>query len=234
MRIETPAPKKDGPKRTASRKRKSVRWEEIVKVSGRLLTGGKDGLIAARFMVINTYLGLRPIEWQTASIEGTMLVVRCAKRTNGRGLADVRRLNLAGINRKEPSFCSMVQSLIDRLQIYRSQSRSWKNVWDRIARRIASACHALKIRRISLYTTRHACIATAKQSMSAVAVAVLAGHASDRTATVSYGKRRTGLAKSISVALPQAEAEKLVRRSGRSNLDERAEFRAAKDFSPKA
>ena len=121
--------------------------------------------------------------------EGTSLVVRNAKATNGRANGDERERDIAELGDK--TIAALV-NFLGHLHKALTAAGGWKTLLGRLASRLARVCKSLGIPRVSLYTLRHVGMATAKSWMEPVEVAAAAGHASVRTATSHYAKRRTG------------------------------------------
>ncbi|MFY0734509.1 hypothetical protein [Aurantimonas coralicida] len=214
-----PSPKtKCSVRRTSARKRKNVPFAEFERVVRVLESGNELDQLASLFLDCNIRIGLRPIEWQSVTLRGKVLVVRCAKFTNDRGIAEFRGLDLKPVivPPERGDFVRTVQRLLNRLVLAEKAAGGWPTLWSRIASRIARACRVLAIKRIALYTTRHIALATAKQIMVPVEVAALAGHASDRTAMTHYARHRTGFAAHINCAIPVPGLLALVRQPPRS------------------
>lgn len=223
-----PSPK---PKRsvrlTSARKRKNVPIDEFERLVAVLKSGNELDQLASLYLDCNIRIGLRPIEWQSVILKEKVLVVRCAKFTNDRGIAEFRGLDLepVTVTPERRNFVRTVQRLSRRLGTAAEAAGGWPKLWSRIASRIARACRVLAIRRIALYTTRHIALATAKQIMVSVEVAALAGHASDRTAMTHYARRRTGFAAHITCASPVPGLSALVRQPPRTVRQSNGKFR---------
>ena len=197
--------------RTSARKRQSVLLPELEAVIDFLENGMEIDRIAGLYLQCNVRIALRPVEWQSATLDGALLSVECAKFTNCRGIDSIRGLDLHAILVERPDFLDSVERLVLALHKALEDAGSWATVWSRLASRIARACRLLSISRMALYTPRHVGLATAKQTMSPVEVAALAGHASDRTAQWHYAHSRTGFSSSIAVAVPHPALLNLVR-----------------------
>lgn len=140
--------------------------------------------------------GLRPSEWQSAQLgenkEGErVLVVINAKSTNGRAHGTTRTIRLHEISEQDfkiveehlrnveshkfpqtfPDFYLGCRKLIYRIS---------KQIWPR------------RLKRPTLYTTRHKFGADAKSTYDGYEIAALMGHASTETAYQHYGRRHTG------------------------------------------
>lgn len=185
-----PTPTDGGPKRTSAKKRKSVSREEIFRLEAVLRNSGKpDDALIRDYLIFGAALFLRPVEYLYARVEGTTLIVRNAKATNGRSNGKERDRDIAEMG--ATAIASLVLFL-DRVRAAVASAGSWKTLLDRLASRLARVCKTLGIARVSLYTMRHVGMATAKSWMLPVEVAAAAGHGSVQTATRYYAKRRTG------------------------------------------
>lgn len=211
----SPEPKSINARRLASaRKRTSLsqaEWARLVaslpakptKTTARLLAG---------LLSFGAVLGLRPVEWRDAILRGNMPFVRCAKATNGRGIAETRPLVLDGFGRQEIAdlgrFISPFQEAV-RL------AGCWQTLHERLAKALCRACEKIGIEKIALYTLRHVALTTAKRTLTAREVAAVAGHASERTAQQCYAKKRTRWRLNRPFARPTREMVALVRLAGR-------------------
>jgi hypothetical protein len=205
-----PTPRTGGKPRTSARKVKSVPRAEFGRLLDHLLHGKHpDDPVAARFLSHNTLVFLRPCEFATAKVVGETLYVRNAKVTNGRSFGSERARDLAPLGEKG---IADLKYLFAEMSARADACGGFKKYWSRLASRIARACAALKIKRVSLYTTRHIGIATAKAWMSAEEVAASAGHRTTRTATSHYASRRTGWGTKMRAGRPRvADVEKVIR-----------------------
>jgi len=185
-----PTPRKHGPPRTSARKRRSVALQEFDKLIGALQSGGHpDDRLAASLLAHNVLLFLRPCEWQSAQVEAGYLVVQNAKATNGRSFGPVRRRCLSSYRKSQVKGLTRLLSTLNSRAI---AAGGYRLLWARLAARVARACAKLRIKRISLYTTRHIGMATAKGQMTAKQVAASAGHKKTVTAASHYAKKRSG------------------------------------------
>lgn len=207
-----PKPRK-GDRRTSARKRKSMRIDELVRLRGMLMAGDALDRVCGGYLWLNAHLGLRPIEWHGATLDGNELRIRCAKVTNGRGLAVTRTLDLTAVTATNPNFARHVGFLLQAFHRRAAEAGDAATLWQRLRSRIARACRRANIRRIAPYTTRHIALATAKQNLSTEEVAAIAGHKTTQTAVTRYARRSTGLALHLGQVRPDAE---LVRRVVRS------------------
>lgn len=185
-----PRAKGCGPKRTSSRKRKSLRIEEFTKLLEFFNHSiHADDKLILGFIALGAALFLRPVEYLQAKVTGTTLIVQNAKSTNGRANGTQRERDLSTM---PPSTIANLKTFLSELRNALISTGDWRKLRDRLAARLARVCKKLAIKRVSLYTVRHVGIATAKTWMAPVEVAASAGHGSVRTATTHYAKRRTG------------------------------------------
>ncbi len=185
-----PIPKTGGPKLTSARKRKSLKREEFLTLMQHLESSERaDDQLIRGLLAYGVALFLRPVEYLGARVDGDTLVVPNAKATNGRANGRARERSLDNMSPKAKA------SLVKFLQHFSevaAAAESWKKFHDRLSARLARICETLNIRRVSFYTLRHVGMATAKTWMTPREVAAAAGHASIRTATSHYAKRRSG------------------------------------------
>lgn len=194
--IKRPRPRLTGPRRTSARKRRSCRPNEIQAVRAVLLGDGQmpshsDNAVVAQLLFHGSLLGLRPCEWAHARVEGTLLIVRNAKCTNGRACGEIRTIELLGPY-ANPIARENLVTLITAMNDRAATGIEAKRAMGRLSARLDRACQKAGVARISLYTLRHIALASAKQVMTVAEVAAFAGHAADRTAGQHYAKRRSG------------------------------------------
>lgn len=186
-----PVPRtKSAPPRTSARKRLTISESEreglVFYLAGR-------PTVTCRLLVgligYGPILGLRPHEWVTARISGDILIVTCAKHTNGRGVASEREIDLTALSGEQRRG---LDRFLARLQIEAAKCAAWQIFHERLAKALTRACHQIGIQPISLYSLRHQAAATAKRFMAPIEVAALLGHASPRTAAQHYARRAGG------------------------------------------
>lgn len=209
-------------KRTASLKVKDARKEEVDAVMRYVHDRAKtqlgdertqDGVLMT-WLLIASRVGLRPIEWTTASVDKKRLwlTVNCAKATNGRGCAKVRRVYLGGLPESVrlgvAAFC---HTFPKALRLFKGD---WRKLRGALAERLARACKACGVRRLSLYSFRHIAIATWKAAgMDKAMIAALAGHAVTDTQT-TYAPRKSGWKLRATVTPEPALVDSIALRSG--------------------
>ena len=178
------------PPRASAKKRKSLLEAEQRALRNHLAKKKSEvAILLGGFMHFGPQLGLRPAEYAEASVGHRVLHVRCAKATNGRGIAARRTIDL----RDNPG--AEILALKGFLALFRrllGAAGSWSRLHARLSKALTRACETLMIPRVSLYTLRHQMLATAKRSMTPQEVAALAGHKTTKTATQHYARRRSG------------------------------------------
>jgi integrase len=219
-----PDARHSGPRRTAARKRKSLPYAEWTLLMQTVRNSpSPDGRLLLCFLIFGPALFLRPSEYLAARVEGNVLVVRNGKATNGRANGEERSRDL-----------DMPASVIDELATFLAllaeaaqTAGSPERLFDRLSARLARVCKRCGVRRVSLYTLRHVGIATAKAWMTPAEVAAAAGHASTRTASAHYAKRRHGWGDVRLAGLPTAASIQAVRQVGNPRFDQRLPPKAA-------
>jgi integrase len=185
-----------------------------------------DDRLLLCFLIFGPALFLRPSEYLAARVEGNVLVVRNGKATNGRANGEERSRDL-----------DMPASVIDELATFLAllaeaaqTAGSPERLFDRLSARLARVCKRCGVRRVSLYTLRHVGIATVKAWMTPAEVAAVAGHASTRTASAHYAKRRHGWGDVRLAGLPTAASIQAVRQVGNPRFDQRLPSKASRQL----
>ncbi len=138
-------------------------------------------------------VGLRPCEWQSASISrlpnaAFEIHIHNAKATNGRSNGPSRSLTMTCLNEEIGDVVEGFISLVSQLQ--------WNDLYTGCRKLLHKATRTLwpyRKKYPTLYSLRHQFAADAKSAgMTKVQVAALMGHASIDTATAHYGKKRVG------------------------------------------
>jgi integrase len=145
----------------------------------------------------NMIVGLRPIEWKNAYLEfikgERFLVVVNAKNTNNRSHGKLRHLNLTRIDDTDWIFVKMQ---IEMASLHNKDAASWSSYYNAIRCNIHDICRATFPNRRkfpTLYSTRHQFAANAKSAnFTKCEIAALMGHATDKTATMHYGRKKHG------------------------------------------
>ncbi len=180
------------------------------------------------YVQLDPQLGLRSCEWQRARIVGRTLVILNAKFSNDRAPGVDRRISL---ERVPAQIVLGVKRLIEMIGTLVEMHGSWEKVHGLLAERLARICKRLRLVRISLYSLRHAAMATWKRAkLSRVEIAALAGHISITTACRHYAPGKHGWdPKTVRVnADPQTIA--IVRQYSEST----SKFRFPEPWSPPA
>lgn len=191
LNIAKPAPRdRAQAPRTSAKKRISFTWDERKRLVSHLAESKTTtGRLLAGMIGVGALVGLRPREWINARVVGDELIVQCAKRTNGRGVAKERPVTLAALSAAQRR---SLMRFVDRFQKEAAKVGVWQRFHERMAKALTRACQKLNIPEISLYTLRHQAVATAKRYMTQREVAALFGHATVTTATRHYARRRGG------------------------------------------
>jgi hypothetical protein len=134
--------------------------------------------------------GLRPCEWARTRIVEQTLIVLNAKYSDYRAPGLDRRISFERLPKRlvlgAATLIGMIKTLIKR-------HGSWEKVNAILAERLARICDRLRLVRISLYSLRHAAIATWKKAkLSRIEIAALAGHISIKTASRHYAPSKHG------------------------------------------
>lgn len=143
---------------------------------------------ASIYLVANQEVGLRPSEWGTAYVDGNRLYVRNAKNSNGRATGEYRYIDMD----------DRVQRLIDlmireRDSLLATYYGTWEKAQKALQKFLKDFRRRNKLPRIVMYSTRHQFAADKKRAgMSKRDLADLMGHRSDKTASMHYGKARSG------------------------------------------
>ncbi len=207
------------PRRTSARKAKSMSKQDWVVLSAKLSQSpGRWHLLAERWLFWGMCTGLRPAEWQGASLAidashgyGFALHVANAKHSQGRAHGIERILHLR-LDRDEiwalEQFMRLVQAAYP--QAYagcrRAVSSTARSLWPK------------RELRPSLYTARHQFCADLKASgLLPPDIAALMGHASADTHQTHYGKRRCGRPEGIVVEPDECDVGRVLARMQRND-----------------
>jgi integrase len=153
----------------------------------------------AGYIILASRLGWRPGEILILQREGNFVRAGAEKHTNGRGLTDTCEIDISAYFDRSRLIKNV--SLASELDKWIADTRKWEAYYgglsqlqDNINSRLATACKRCKIKRVCTYTFRHFAIACLKASgFSRAEIAVIVNHATDRTATEHYGRRRHGI-----------------------------------------
>jgi hypothetical protein len=180
---------KSAERRTSAKKRKSFDREELHRVCTFLLKRGKiEDKLLVLLLVHGVFLGLRPSEYSDADLQGSLLVIRTRKATNGRGLGEFRELDLSGISHAE------LASLHRLIEAFGTASQGELGLLlDRLGGRLRRACRRVGVEPFALYSTRHQAVANMKAAGRTIAeMAAVLGHGGLRTSGKSYAGRSNG------------------------------------------
>lgn len=186
--------KQSEPGRTSSLKRKGVPkrdYNMLLAYLSHPIQGGDYARRAALWLMAALATGLRPCEWRDAilSEDGTLLTVKNAKATNGRGAGVSRSLSVLADDAR------VIRAHLESLSEMQSRGLSFAQMHTRCAEAVRRACQGIwgkdPKRRYALYSARHQFAANAKATRPAEEVAALLGHRSVRTAQRHYAPRRS-------------------------------------------
>jgi integrase len=150
------------------------------------------------YIFIASRLGWRPGEIVALKRDGSFLRAEAEKCTNGRGLTDTCEINISAHIERSGLFKK--QNLLSQLDKWIADASKWEAYYggnaelrDNINSRLASACEKIGIKRVCTYTFRNFAISCMKASgFSQSEIAVIVNHATNRTASEHYGRRRFG------------------------------------------
>jgi integrase len=178
------------PARTSAMKAKRLPLADLECLELRLRRFSRSALASttADWLRAGCLTGLRPCEWSDARLDGDMLVVANRKTSNSRGNGPVRTLDLSALSAAD-------LKVVERMA---STGAGWQAFGDfeiyqkRCAQVVYVTCKDIwpvKNPHYTLYSCRHQAVANSKVSMGRSEVSALVGHATERTAQRSYGRR---------------------------------------------
>lgn len=182
--------------RTSRLKCMQTTREEVQLISADLLgriTSNKADIVdytLRLFVEFAPRFGLRPCEWEHARLIGGMLVILNAKHSNHRAPGAVRQISLERASGQlQRGVAGLIRGVGELVEIH----GSWQIARNILAERLARICKRLGLVRISLYSLRHAAIASWKRAkLSRVEIAAMAGHISTNTASRHYAHSKHG------------------------------------------
>jgi hypothetical protein len=124
-----------------------------------------------------------------------------------------------------------IATLIGMINTLTKEMGSWEKVHDILAERLARICRRLRLVRISLYSLRHAAIATWKKAkLSRIEIAAMAGHISIKTASRHYAPSKHGWGPKAVCVKADPQTISVVRQYSESS----SKFRFPDPWSPPA
>lgn len=182
--------------RTSRLKCMETTREEVQLISADLLrriTGDEADLVDQTlrlFVEFAPRFGLRPCEWERARLVGRTLVILNAKHSDYRAPGVFRRLSLERVpDQQQRGIAGLIKGVGELIEIH----GSWERARDILAERLARVCSRLGLVRISLYSLRHAAIASWKRAkLTRLEIAAMAGHISTKTASRHYAHSKHG------------------------------------------
>jgi integrase len=191
--------KKAASKKMRKKHRKSLPLKELRSLTEFFrLKADSFSLWIVGYILLASRLGWRPGEIVSLTRDANFLRAEAEKHSNGRGLTDTCEISISAYIDRSRLFKK--QNVLSRLDKWIADARKWEAYYggraelqDNINARPATACKKLKIKRVCTYAFRHSAISCMKASgFSRAEIAVIVNHATDRTASEYYGKRRFG------------------------------------------
>lgn len=189
------------PKKTSAAKEKKFPKNDFDKVLSTLkyFSRSKFAPSLADWLVAGISTGLRPIEWATTELEiknegdgqrEAWLYVLNAKSTNGRANGVVRTLDLSNFS-DETLRAVQRMSETGNEWFLDGSFDSMKSQCSQLLYSVSEKLFKGRNKIYSLYSLRHQFMSNAKTYHKPEAVAALAGHGVDNTASENYGKKRS-------------------------------------------
>lgn len=182
-------------KMTSATKSKSASEKVIASLLTKLQTkdAGYSMKCAALMFQASLITGLRPSEWFSAKIsqmedsDDFLLTVKSAKTTNNRGTGEYRKLIVPESQSKVVR--ETIDFVTDLLQLGMSPKTILASAQQAITRTNTKTAHGAHV---TLYSARHQFAANMKNIFPLDEVSALMGHASPKTTSGYYGKRKSG------------------------------------------
>lgn len=219
---------------TSAGKRKRLAPNELKAVDAALISSRhKFASLARIYLALTCTLGLRPSEWPTAQIIGTVLIVQNGKNSNGRANGPTRTIELQAYSK---AFIHGLGKFIEALaEAAAAQGWSVVHAGIRRALRVASVATGIPSlikKPVTPYTCRHIAAARMKATKEPAEVAALLGHATDETASVHYAPRSAAKGwKPVRIEAPEG-AEDVIRLRHVAFPDRQSVVRRAKMAPP--
>lgn len=222
--------------KTSATKLKRFPWRDFQKLTDHLReTHGKWHAPLLDWIVSASLTGLRPQEWlgaEMGEIAGEpALLVRNAKRTNGRSHGETRTLLLGELANEE---IETLRKHLERVRIWSGMDQ-FPDFYSGCALTLHYVSRKLWPRRqkhVTLYSCRHQFTANAKASgFSTMEIAAMMGHAVDTTATKHYGKKAAGH-ELLRVRAPQAEIDRVRQKFSSTQAGQKALAKRASISEP--
>ena len=181
--------------RGAQKKAKSLSAVDRIAIIDALLANETSAyaVAASLWFMSGSLTGLRPCEWQNASITTeNRLHLLNAKVSNGRSFGTARTQDLKFLSESD---LAVIREHLDNVQKSITSGSGYKSFYNGcrdILRRTSSSIWPGRLRHPSLYTARHIFAADAKSTFPKEMVAALLGHGSIESAGRHYAHARTG------------------------------------------
>lgn len=209
--------------RTSGRRKKNISNKAFDDLISTLKLGAKKrkhvGTLIL-WLMVGRLTGLRPHEWKNAEIvnnqskdetSNILLKVKNSKNTNNRSHGNFRHIDITDF---DETSIQMVSEFCDFMRLL-GNTREYDKVYyccSYYLRVANKAMHGSRSKWIQLYSPRHKFSSDNKLIFSKEEVAALMGHATDRTASVHYGRKSFGSGGSL--VRPIAEEVVKIRRVG--------------------
>lgn len=199
LEAETASECKKTSMKTSGRRMKQVSDEKFDAVIAEVRASkNKYASFLVIWLVLGRQFGLRPHEWGESAVvttgpegePGVFLRVANSKVSNGRANGLERHISLDGCDAKTVEAVTKFCRQMTRLRIaglYPDVHLSCRRTLATINRRLFGESSKW----IHLYSARHRFSSEAKAVFTREEVAALLGHATDKTATLHYGKKRS-------------------------------------------
>lgn len=180
--------------RTSARKEKGITKETLKILCEHFLkTQAPIDKLLALWLVCGKIAGLRPCEWETAQMDGSILRVKNAKFNDIRATGEFRTLNF----HDAPELVQLLSDFIKEINRWIPlQEGSFAKLYKKCRSRLRTVCIKLWPQRKkypSLYSPRHQFAADLKSmGVERDILGALMGHASDETASIHYARRGKG------------------------------------------
>ncbi len=215
--------------KTSSLKQKYITLSQQDKIESLLEAQQADGQFWAgpllTFIRASLLVGLRPSEWPNATMfidsqpaehyvgNLPVLMVKNGKATNGRSFDEYRYIDLSQL--EDVALACIYHALI--LAAQRQTPAGVADSYDDYYKALRGKMYSINLllfassqKNISLYSCRHQFIADLKHAdYTLQQIAALVGHGSDATATIHYGKKKSGRARGNLPLAHQLDVEKI-------------------------
>ena len=163
-------------------------------------------IILKYWLPLSILTGLRPTEWETATLHDKTLIVQNAKNTNERSFGPERHILLTQVSQQE---LEDLQTLLTMLKQQSDINRTLK-LCQRLLYHIGKIIWPRRNKKPSLYSARHQFCANAKAArIGTPGLAALMGHKTNRTAIAHYARIQSGIAQDFKVSPSPDDIKKI-------------------------